>query len=71
MFKFGQIAAKQGNVQFDLSVTPERRAATFTFSEFEIKVQGGKAAAATSARSASLLLPLEGDEERVEIEFIP
>jgi len=70
MFKFGQIPAKQGNVQFDLAVSPDNRALTFTFSDLEIKVAGGKSPATNSTRVAPLVLPLEGDEERVEIEFV-
>jgi hypothetical protein len=70
MVRFGKIPAKQGDVQFDLNVAPDQRALTFTFSDLGIQVKGGKSAATTSSRVASFILPLEGDEERAEIEFI-
>lgn len=70
MLTFGKIAAKQGDVQFDLGVSPDNRALTFTFSEFEISVKGGKSPATTTKRVASLVLPLEGTDEKAEVEFI-
>lgn len=70
MLKFGQISEKQGDVQFALDVSPDRRAVTFAFSDLEIQVGGGKSPSASTVRVASLVLPLEGDDERAEIEFI-
>ncbi|MCI0703881.1 MAG: hypothetical protein L0241_22720 [Planctomycetia bacterium] len=69
MLQFGQIPA-QSKEHFDLAVSDDKRALTFTFSELQAKVGGGKSPVATSTRVFSQTLPLEGDEERVEIEFI-
>jgi hypothetical protein len=70
MVTFGQIPAKQGDVPFALDVAPDKRALTFTFSDLEIKVGGGKSPATTAARVAPFVLPLDGDDERAEIEFV-
>jgi hypothetical protein len=70
MLTFGQIPAKQGDVQYTLEVSPDGRALTFTFSDLELQVEGGKAPKTIATRLGSLVLPLEGDDERAEIEFI-
>jgi hypothetical protein len=70
MFTFGQIPTYQSDKKFDLGVSPDKRALTLTFSDFKATVGGGKSPAPMSTSVFSLVLPLEGDEKRVEIEFI-
>ena len=45
MTTFGQIPEKQGNVQYALDVSADKRALTFTFSDLEIQGDGGKSPA--------------------------
>ena len=68
MFTFGQTPTYQTDEDFDLGVSDDRRALTLRFSEFEVSVGGSKAP--TSTRVFCLVLPLEGDDETAEIEFI-
>jgi hypothetical protein len=70
MFTFGQIPTYQSDETFELSVSDDKRALTLTFSDLQATVGGGKASAPIATRVFSLVLPLEGDEKRVEIEFI-
>jgi hypothetical protein len=70
MNTFGPIPGKQGDAQYTLEVSADQRALAFAFSDLEIKVGGGKSPATTATRVASFVLPLEGEEERVEMEFI-
>jgi hypothetical protein len=71
MFTFGQTPTYQSDDKFDLNVSDDKRALTLNFSDgFEVTVGGSKSPAPTSTRVFSLVLPLEGDDERVEIEFI-
>lgn len=70
MLTFGKIPAKQHDVQYGLGVSTDNRAVTFTFSDLLVQVQCGKSPATTATRLATLVLPLDGDEERAEIEFI-
>jgi hypothetical protein len=70
MFTFGKIPMYQSDEKFELGVSDDKRALTLTFSDFQVTVGGSKAAAPMSTRVFSLVLPLEGDEKRVEIEFI-
>src|SRR5215207_4872887 len=70
MLTFGKIPAQQQDVQYALNVSPDKRALTFTFSDLEVQVKGGKSPAATATRLVALVLPLDGDEERAEVEFI-
>jgi len=71
MFTFGQIPTC-----FELNVSDDKRAITFTFSDLQVTVGGSNSPAPISTRVFSLVLPLEGDkrnetgEKRVEIEFI-
>ncbi len=69
MFTFGQAPTYQSDENFDLSVSDDKRALTLRFSEFEVTVGGGRSAP-TSTRWFCLVLPLEGDDEKAEIEFI-
>ncbi len=68
MFTFGQTPTYQTDEKFDLSVSDDRRALTLRFTEFEVTVGGSKSPAST--RAFCLVLPLEGDDETAEIEFI-
>src|SRR5262245_13776765 len=70
MFTFGQIPTYQSDENFELAVSDDKRALTLTFSDLKATVGGGKSPASMSTRMFSLVLPLEGDEKRVEIEFI-
>lgn len=70
MFTFGQIPAYQSDEKFELDVSDDKRALTLTFSDLRATVGGGKSLAPMSTRMFSLVLPLEGGEKRVEIEFI-
>src|SRR5262245_15254578 len=70
MFIFGQTPTYQSDEKFELDVSDDKRALTLTFSDLQATVGGGKSPAPLSTRAFSLVLPLEGDEKRVEIEFI-
>jgi hypothetical protein len=70
MFTFGKILPYQTDESFELGVSDDKRALTFTFSDMQVTVGAAKSPAPTSTRIFSLVLPLEGDEKRVEIEFI-
>ena len=70
MFTFSQIPTYQSNEKFDLDVSDDKRALTLTFSDLQATVGVGKSPTPMSTRAFSLVLPLEGDEKRVEIEFI-
>jgi hypothetical protein len=70
MFIFGQMPTYQSDEKFELDVSDDKRALTLTFSDLQATVGGGKSPAPMSTRMYSLVLPLEGDEKRVEIEFI-
>jgi|SRR5215210_7681042 len=71
MFTFGQTPTYQSDEKFDLAVSDDKRALTLRFSEgFEVTVGGGESPAPTSTRAFCLVLPLEGDDETAEIEFI-
>jgi hypothetical protein len=70
MFTFGQIPTYHGDENFELNVSDDKRALTLTFSDLKATVGGGKSPAPMCTRVFSLVLPLEGDEKRVEIEFI-
>ncbi len=69
MFTFGQTPTHQSDEPFVLNVSEDKRALTLTFSEFEVTVGGSQSPAPTATRAFFLVLPLEGDYERVEIEF--
>jgi len=70
MFIFGQMPAYRSDKKFELDVSDDKRALTLTFSDLQTTVGGGKSPAPMSTGMFSLVLPLEGDERRVEIEFI-
>jgi hypothetical protein len=70
MFTFGQIPTYQSDERFELGVSDDKRALTLTFSDFQATVGGSKSPAPMSTRLFSLVLPLEGNEKSVEIEFI-
>ena len=69
MFIFGQIPTYQSDEKYGLGVSDDRRALTLTFSDLQATFGGGKSPAPMATRVFSLVLPLEGDEKRVEIEF--
>jgi hypothetical protein len=65
MTTFGKVPSQKGDGGFDLGVSDDRRAFTLTFSD--LKVAAGKQPIGT--RLFSLVMPLEGDRRRTEIEF--
>jgi hypothetical protein len=69
MFTFGQIATDQSDVNADLVVSDDRRALTVSFSGFEVTADTGKSPTALSTRLFSLVIPVEGYDNRLEIEF--
>jgi hypothetical protein len=69
MFGFGQTPTFQSDEPFVLDVSDDKRALTLTFSEFEVSVGSSQSPAPMSTRAFFLVLPLEGYDERVEIEF--
>jgi hypothetical protein len=70
MITFGQLPNKQGAEEFDLHFSDDKRALTLTFSDLQITVGNSKSPTPMSTRVFSLVLPLQGDDKRVEIEFI-
>jgi hypothetical protein len=71
MFTFGQTPTYQSDEKFDLDVSDDKRALTLSFSDgFEVAVGGSNSPTPTSTHAFFLVLPLEGDDERAEIEFI-
>ena len=74
MFTFGQVPTYQSaenDEKFDLEVSEDRRALTLRFSEgFEVSVGGSNSQVPTSTRTFFLVLQLEGEDERAEVEFI-
>ena len=70
MSTFSQIPTYQSDEKFELAVSDDKKALTLTFSDLQATVGGGKSPASMPTRMFSLVLPLEGDEKRVEIEFI-
>jgi hypothetical protein len=62
---FGKVPSQKSDSSFDLAVSDDRRAFTLTFSD--LKAAAGKQPIGT--RLFSLVLPLEGDRKRTEIEF--
>ncbi len=70
MFTFGQIPTYQSDANFELAVSDDKRALTLTFSDLQVTVGNSKSPAPMSTRVFSLVLPLQGDEKKVEIEFV-
>ena len=70
MFTFGQIPMYQSDEKFELAVSEDKRSLTINFADFQASVGGSKSPKPMSTREFSLVLPLEGDDKRVEIEFI-
>jgi hypothetical protein len=69
MFTFGRISKSQSREKFDLGVSDDKRALTITFSNFQTTIKGSKSSAAMLTRLFTLLLPVKGGGERLEIEF--
>ena len=70
MFTFGPVPTYQGDVSFDAGVSDDKRALTLTFSDATVEVGNSpRDTALVVNRMFSLLLPLEGDGGRAEIEF--
>jgi hypothetical protein len=70
MITFGQIPVSQCDEAFQLTVSDDKRALTLMFSDFQTTVGDKKSTVPISTRLFSVVLPLQGDEKRVEIEFI-
>jgi hypothetical protein len=69
MLRFGKLPPYQANDEFNFDVSPDNRAFTLTFSDFKTTVEANKSAVPTSSRVFTLLIPLEGDDKKGEIEF--
>jgi hypothetical protein len=69
MFTFGQIPTYQSDDKFELGVSDDKRALTLTFSDLQVTVGGSKSPAPASTRVFCVVVPLEGDDKSVEIEF--
>ena len=69
MFTFGRIPRYKSSASFEVAVSEDKRALTLTSSSLELHVGGGKSRSPIAARLFTLVLPLKGDEKRVEIEF--
>jgi len=69
MFTFEQTPTYQSDESIVLSVSDDKRALTLIFSDLQTAVEGSKSLAPVSTRIFSLVLPLKGEEKRVEIEF--
>jgi len=69
MFTFGQIPTYESDESIVLNVSDDKRALTLLFSDLQTTVGGSKSPAPVSTRIFSLVLPLEGKVNRVEIEF--
>ncbi len=67
LFTFGEIPSYQYGVKFDPALSDDKLALTLTFSDFEATVKADGPLQAT--RKFSLVLPLEGDGGRAEIQF--
>ncbi len=71
MFTFGQTPTYQSDEKFDLDLSDDKRALTLRFAEgFEVTVGGHESQAPTSTHAFFLVLPLEGGDERAEVEFL-
>ena len=70
MFTFGRISKSRNREKFDLGVSDDKRALTITFSNFQTAVAGSKSSAAMFTRLFTLLVPVKGSGESLEIEFI-
>lgn len=69
MITFGRIPRRKSAVKFEPGLSEDRRALTLTFSGFQIHAGGSRSRASTVTRLFSLVLPLQGDEPKAEIEF--
>lgn len=66
---FGSIPAWRGDVRFTSALSDDKRALTLVFSE-GATAEVGTSPAPMASREFSVVLPLEGDGGRVEMEFI-
>jgi hypothetical protein len=67
MLAFGQ--PYQGKDKFDFHVSDDKRAFTLTFQDFQLNLEGGKSATPIGSRVFTAVVPVQGDEKRVEIAF--
>jgi hypothetical protein len=70
MLTFGEVKPYQSEVAFESNLSDDKRALTFTFSDFVATVGGKKTPGSSTIRTFSVLLPLDGDDTTAEIEFI-
>ena len=70
MATFGQIPAYQTSSQFDFGISDDKRAFTLSsIADLEIAFEVSKSATPIETRLFSLVVPLDGENERVEIAF--
>ena len=70
MFTFGKVPTYLSEDKFDVAVSDDKRAFTLTFDDLKVTTEAGKGSTAPiSAHVFSLVLPIEGYGENLEIEF--
>jgi hypothetical protein len=69
MLTFSKIPTYKSDEQFDLGISDDKRAFTLSFSDLEVNSEASKSVAPIATRAFSLVVPLEGEEKRVEIAF--
>jgi hypothetical protein len=70
MFTFGKVPTYLSEDKFDVAVSDDKRAFTLTFDDLKVTAEAGKGSTAPmSAHVFSLVLPIEGYGEKLEIEF--
>ena len=69
MLTFGRIPRQKSGEKFEAGVSDDKRALTLTFSGLRVHAGGSKPKASMSTRLFTLVLPLQGDEPKAEIEF--
>ena len=70
MMTFGKAATYQSEDKVQVMISDDRRALTLAFSDLQISSGGSASAAPVATRAFAFVVPLEGDEKKVEIEFV-
>jgi hypothetical protein len=69
MYTFGRIPRFKTKDRFDTGLSEDKRALTLTFADFHAAVGGSNPPGSLATRLISLVLPLHGEAEKLEIEF--
>jgi hypothetical protein len=68
MLSFGQ--PYKGSDKIDVGISDDKRALTITFSDMQLNLEGGgKSAQPIGTRVFTVMIPVGGDEEQVQIAF--